>query len=964
MMRKFRNLTIFLLIFALFTSVTLFTACNNNKDDGSDYGYYDPGKEDGDNPFDYDSNAFSPDIVIDGILNDSRWGEEDVVHLGSWDGDEEEGGLASDPDNYQSTKTAIIKMFRGASGYHWGFEVRDDDVAQKAPGDGDNAIWSDNILVNFSTKITGSTIPMPTDYYLLVSAFGYKCFRTGAQAAGMWGDWPGIVDYEAVLFYNDPQNPEKATGYGIEIFVPYSAVGTNKEDPISVAFLRVDRKSNDSGYYEDVWKYNGQIHYFNTPNSYAIWDKDNNIYNYYDFDCGPLSVKGTVTDAKTGQVVDGVTVTIQGNSEITGTTDSSGIFILQNVPSSNDLTLILSKEGYLNGKISVSRDALRLNAGGTLDVYGVIIDPNNVPSVSKLTGTVNDVFGNAVSGVTVTAGGKSAVTSPLGSYTIENIELSDAGETITFAKEGFKTVEKKVSLNDLVNGTQIKMDVRMVDESLAYINAFGAAETIVVFERTPTSLKVYFSFDQDKAEATAASFYGFGVVLKGNIAKTFALTDLGTVAWLDYGNWAWSYQNPAILDIDVTQSEGLWIAEILYANIEADSDSDIGIIAFDLLLACEYYNTYSYAKDSKGNVIHVDGGIFMNLDSEGVLSDPQLPGDDEDEDEDDDENDEESSVVIAGTTEKFGNAEASITFAYGEEGLHLIILFDQQKALASMTQGFYGFGVNISAGVSKSLLLVNTGYLSFIDYGIWLWNYLPPSTVGIDFTISEGLWKAYIPYSLLDMEKDDDIGINAFDVFLGGTYYDTYNYMVDGEGNVINMETTFILLSELTGEYRSQTAETKAFGNADLKVSFVRGKNGLYVTFTFDQNKALTALSGAYYAFGVCFDAKLDKTFIIANTGNVVFENYNTWGWGYQLPSQAGITILSQEAGQWKVYIPYELLDMEMSDEIGIIPFDVFLGGGYFGLYGQITDSQGNTLYVDGGVFLRLCGDNVLSDPA
>ncbi|MCX4314388.1 MAG: hypothetical protein OSJ83_11130, partial [Clostridia bacterium] len=86
-------------------------------------------------------------------------------------------------NDYAGSKRAVIRMFRGTVGFHFGFEVRDTDVTYLKQEDGDSAIWSDNILVNLCTAIDGATIPMSDDYYFLVTAYGNYCFRRGANAA-------------------------------------------------------------------------------------------------------------------------------------------------------------------------------------------------------------------------------------------------------------------------------------------------------------------------------------------------------------------------------------------------------------------------------------------------------------------------------------------------------------------------------------------------------------------------------------------------------------------------------------------------------------------------------------------------------------------------------------------------------------------------------------------------------------
>ena len=140
------------------------------------YSAFRPDKSEGNSDFDFPSNSFSADVKLDGYLDDERWAREDVLSLGSWDDSDAESGeygaIVSDTADYAHSKRAIIKMFRGNVGFHFGFEVKDDDVAYLSLEDGDPAIWTDNILVNLCTAIDGGVVPMSDDYYFIVTAFG------------------------------------------------------------------------------------------------------------------------------------------------------------------------------------------------------------------------------------------------------------------------------------------------------------------------------------------------------------------------------------------------------------------------------------------------------------------------------------------------------------------------------------------------------------------------------------------------------------------------------------------------------------------------------------------------------------------------------------------------------------------------------------------------------------------------
>lgn len=348
------------------------------------YSAFRPDKSEGNSDFDFPSNSFSADVKLDGYLDDERWAREDVLSLGSWDDSDAESGeygaIVSDTADYAHSKRAIIKMFRGNVGFHFGFEVKDDDVAYLSLEDGDPAIWTDNILVNLCTAIDGGVVPMSDDYYFIVTAFGNNCFRRGANVAGTWGAWSGVLDYEASLHYAD--DGETVTGFGVELVVPYTQIGLKKDSPVGVTFRSCDRVSAGNSMIEREWWYKGGTHHFNTPNTYIIWGGDNRLYEYYDYKMPDVTVKGTAVDYVTGDALAGVTLA-EGV-----TTDENGNFVMENVDPNTDLILTARGEGLLGEQeFSVPRDKMRVLNGGTLTVTPKLLTKKN-----KITQTVKGVI--------------------------------------------------------------------------------------------------------------------------------------------------------------------------------------------------------------------------------------------------------------------------------------------------------------------------------------------------------------------------------------------------------------------------------------------------------------------------------------------------------------------------------------------------------------------------------------------
>ena len=71
------------LIAMLVFSLAMLFACNQGET--PQLPEYSVEKESGDGGFDFPSNSYSADVVLDGYLSDGRWTDADVGNLGSWD---------------------------------------------------------------------------------------------------------------------------------------------------------------------------------------------------------------------------------------------------------------------------------------------------------------------------------------------------------------------------------------------------------------------------------------------------------------------------------------------------------------------------------------------------------------------------------------------------------------------------------------------------------------------------------------------------------------------------------------------------------------------------------------------------------------------------------------------------------------------------------------------------------------
>ncbi len=99
---------------------------------------FQPNKSEGNSDFDFPSNSFSADVKLDGFLDDERWAGEDVISLGSWnDADAESGEYGRDRFRYRRLRALEAGHHQNVPGetvgFHFGFEVKDDDVAYLSP---------------------------------------------------------------------------------------------------------------------------------------------------------------------------------------------------------------------------------------------------------------------------------------------------------------------------------------------------------------------------------------------------------------------------------------------------------------------------------------------------------------------------------------------------------------------------------------------------------------------------------------------------------------------------------------------------------------------------------------------------------------------------------------------------------------------------------------------------------------
>ena len=930
-----------LLTAGIFLSASMFAAgCAVGANGG--YSVFQPNKSEGNSDFDFPSNSFSADVKLDGFLDDERWAGEDVISLGSWnDADAESGeygAIVSDTADYVHSKRAIIKMFRGNVGFHFGFEVKDDDVAYLSLEDGDPAIWTDNILVNLCTAIDGGVVPMSDDYYFIVTAFGNNCFRRGANVAGTWGAWSGVLDYEASLHYAD--DGKTVTGFGVELVVPYTQIGLKKDSPVGVTFRSCDRVSASNSMIEREWWYKGDTHHFNTPNTYIVWGGDNRLYEYYDYKMPDVTVKGTAVDYITGEALAGVTF------DEGVTTDRNGNFVMENVDANRDLVLTATGESLLGEQeFSVPRDKMRVLNGGTLTVTPKLLTKKN-----KITQTVKGTITSLgkVEGATVKIGDAETTLSADGRYSLSCVFDRPVLRMSVSAAGSDAVYETEISIADAVKGEVEKSFELPVMSRLA--QNFGTNENAECYLGwTKEGLFVRLIGTEP------TNGYGVAFSADGKTGTVVLYHSFGTMCVTDFVTQSWNYAPPSSYGIDAekrTDSRGrdVYTFVVPYKNLGVEYGAELKIAPFEYTSA----GPFAWYEDENGVSYPFGDAAFLakypTLAADGNIS-LVFP----------------ETVLSIYRIGSFGKTNATALFEKVEgrtDGIRVTIDY-------TPTDGFWGFGVmffDFSSGKGITQLYVpEYGTIDHREYGNWEWkdNYAPASSLGVlsseKTTDGKASIELFYGYAVLQGEKYGlgisadtlDIGIQMFEYVLDGSgnLYAVYNCINGGDGTPLPFDGgAASFLKWRTAEDLPQSTYTyEHLGVHDIFVTLEKLADGIRLTYAARETSQL-------FGYGICLDlpgGAQDVSLLYATTGNLSKLAYGTWVWEYRLPSEFGVSAARSTADGRTIstlFLSYEMLGIEADfQSIGLCLFEVVNeGGSQFGIYNCMKKGDAE-IAIDGG---------------
>lgn len=157
------------------------------------------------------------------------------------------------------------------------------------------------------------------------------------------------------------------------------------------------------------------------------------------------TVSGTITD-ETGNPLEGVSVAISEVDDVV-TTDSEGFFTVSDVTVKSH-SVILTKKGRETISTTITANSF-VNAANTASINVVMLDAS-----SLIEGVVYDSRnGDApFAGVTVSINAvKKTITAADGTFVLEDVRTNDY--TITFEKEGYSSISRKITKGSFIDKT-------------------------------------------------------------------------------------------------------------------------------------------------------------------------------------------------------------------------------------------------------------------------------------------------------------------------------------------------------------------------------------------------------------------------------------------------------------------------------------------------------------------------------
>ena len=244
---------------------------------------------------------------------------------------------------------------------------------------------------------------------------------------------------------------------------------------------------------------------------------------------GVGNVTGTVTDNDSAAAIEGATVAI---GTFSTTSSSTGAYTLTGVTVGSQ-TITAAKSGYENYTSTVTVVA---DTTVTKDIAMTSSAPE--PGKGHVTGDVIDENGNALSGVTVTAGTITDTTDSNGEYTLMN--LDPGVTTLSFAKSGYDNATQNVTVvaDQTVTANTVTMSTGATTGSTVLCSVPRTTENAAKTSAggTVSDNGAYVAFIADQPLLATHITAGFHVYLFSRASSTVTMLDVdpngleGTVA--------------------------------------------------------------------------------------------------------------------------------------------------------------------------------------------------------------------------------------------------------------------------------------------------------------------------------------------------------------------------------------------------------------------------------------------------
>lgn len=178
-----------------------------------------------DNPFDIEGNFETPELTIDGLMNEPEWQSSEYS-----------SPLVTIPRH--GSNEASVKFYRGEKALFVFFDVKDNNILVDGDANGDPVNRSDSVELYLDVDNDGIN-NQGDDIQINIGAHGRTRILTGSD--NVWGTWNGLVSFEVIVNGTINNDTDTDVGFTIEIMLPYGALNMERDRAIGFSFGAPDR---------------------------------------------------------------------------------------------------------------------------------------------------------------------------------------------------------------------------------------------------------------------------------------------------------------------------------------------------------------------------------------------------------------------------------------------------------------------------------------------------------------------------------------------------------------------------------------------------------------------------------------------------------------------------------------------------------------------------------------------------